>query len=418
MNIELVTKLINKPKEIPSHPELTKEELYYIILAKSENFNYIKNPSEELQLEAVKRNGYAIEFIDNPSEAVQLEAVKQNGVAIQYIKNPSEEVCLEALKSSFYSHQYISDESFTDNVLKAYILNGGNVYRKLKLISKSEKMKLFAIVCDGYNIKHIDNPTDDMKKLAVNVNGKTIRYINNPSEELCIQAIENNFYAYSNLMASQRTNKVNEKFLELYPEDFDKINNPSEELCLKAIELNFKNYTQILSPSHKITVTLLEKNPKNLKFIKKQTTPMCLEMVKKDGLVLQYVKRQTKKICLAAVEQNPEAFEYVKDKFRTTELKTYVIEKCPKMIKTFTLEDIKQSETYIKLALVYRPNLISQLEQTEENCLICINSSPNCLRYISEKAQTTTVCLDAIKKDPEAAEHIKNKNVKNLLGIS
>ncbi|CAI3959092.1 unnamed protein product, partial [Commensalibacter papalotli (ex Botero et al. 2024)] len=43
-------------------------------------------------LEAVKKNGYSIQYIHNPSEAVQLEAVKNDGYSIQYIPNPSEAV--------------------------------------------------------------------------------------------------------------------------------------------------------------------------------------------------------------------------------------------------------------------------------------------------------------------------------------
>ena len=48
--------------------------------------------NEELQLEAVKRNGCSIQFIENPSDELQLAAVKQNGLAIDFIKNPSEEM--------------------------------------------------------------------------------------------------------------------------------------------------------------------------------------------------------------------------------------------------------------------------------------------------------------------------------------
>ena len=47
------------------------------------------------QLEAVKKNGYAIRYIKNPSLEVQLEAVKQNGYAIQYIKISSLETINE-----------------------------------------------------------------------------------------------------------------------------------------------------------------------------------------------------------------------------------------------------------------------------------------------------------------------------------
>ena len=63
---------------------------------------YIKNPSEEVQLAAVNKHGYAIQYIENPSEAVQLAAVNQDGWAIQYIENPSEEVQLAAVKKRWY----------------------------------------------------------------------------------------------------------------------------------------------------------------------------------------------------------------------------------------------------------------------------------------------------------------------------
>ena len=42
---------------------------------------FITNPSEEVQLEAVKRNGYAIQFITNPSHEVQVEAIKQLSIS-------------------------------------------------------------------------------------------------------------------------------------------------------------------------------------------------------------------------------------------------------------------------------------------------------------------------------------------------
>jgi hypothetical protein len=41
----------------------------------------------ELALEAVKRNGYALQYVPEAilTEAVALEAVKQNGYALQYV---------------------------------------------------------------------------------------------------------------------------------------------------------------------------------------------------------------------------------------------------------------------------------------------------------------------------------------------
>lgn len=56
--------LFNVPKSL--HHKFTN------VVSTSE---FIENPSELIQSEAVKENAYAIEFIKNPSELVQLEAL-------------------------------------------------------------------------------------------------------------------------------------------------------------------------------------------------------------------------------------------------------------------------------------------------------------------------------------------------------
>ena len=64
---------------------------------------YINNPSEEVQLAAINRHADAIKYIRNASEQVQLAAVKKDGQVIEYIKNPSEEVQLVAIKNNYSS---------------------------------------------------------------------------------------------------------------------------------------------------------------------------------------------------------------------------------------------------------------------------------------------------------------------------
>ena len=64
----------------------------------------------EAQLEAVKRDCFAIQYIHNPSEYIQLEAVKNYGFAIKYIHNPSEEV-IDFLKNE---HIEVFDEYFEE----------------------------------------------------------------------------------------------------------------------------------------------------------------------------------------------------------------------------------------------------------------------------------------------------------------
>ena len=64
--------------------------------------------SEEVQLEAIKQNVWAIKHMDNPSKRVQLEAVKQDGWVIKCIDKPSEKVQLEAVKQDGWAIKFIS----------------------------------------------------------------------------------------------------------------------------------------------------------------------------------------------------------------------------------------------------------------------------------------------------------------------
>jgi len=64
------------------------------------DWNVCNEQQKAYLLEAVRKDGYAIQYILNPSEQLQLEAVRENGYAIQYILNPSEQV-LKLSKMSF-----------------------------------------------------------------------------------------------------------------------------------------------------------------------------------------------------------------------------------------------------------------------------------------------------------------------------
>ena len=109
-----------------------------------EAVQYLKNPSVQVQLESVGKNGLMIRFIKNPNEQVQLESVRQNGWAIEYIENPSEQAQLESVR------QY------------------------------------------GYAIAYIKNPNEQVQLESVRKDGYAIRYINNPSERVQLEALKQN----------------------------------------------------------------------------------------------------------------------------------------------------------------------------------------------------------------------------------
>jgi len=96
----------NPPPYFPKciKKEWSEKKQIDLVTSVSDGIKFIQNPSENVQLEAVKKYGYAIKYIIEkgivPSEDVQLTAVKQDGNAIQYIKKPSENVQMESIKQT------------------------------------------------------------------------------------------------------------------------------------------------------------------------------------------------------------------------------------------------------------------------------------------------------------------------------
>ena len=149
---------------------------------------FVDNPSEEMQLEAVKQNWYAIVYIKNPSEAVQLEAVKKHGSVIQYIKNPSEAVQLIAVKKNGHGIKYITNPSEAVQLIAV-----GQFSDTIKYITNpSEAVQLAAVKENGYSIRYIKNPSEQVQMKAVEYIADVIKYIKNPSEAVQLAAVKAN----------------------------------------------------------------------------------------------------------------------------------------------------------------------------------------------------------------------------------
>lgn len=74
----------------------------------------IENPSEELQLAAVKFNPMAIKYIKSPTEKVCFEAVSHNGKALKHITNQTVELCKAAVQNDKKALYYVKKECLTE----------------------------------------------------------------------------------------------------------------------------------------------------------------------------------------------------------------------------------------------------------------------------------------------------------------
>jgi hypothetical protein len=120
MDKEKLKNILTKIGQI--NPQYNLEKQVYNV---GKLIQFIQNPSEKVQLAAVKKNPWAIEYIQNPSQEVQLAAVEKNSLSIRFIKNPSEKVQLNAVRKNPNSIQYIKNPTQKVKKTDLHVLSGG-----------------------------------------------------------------------------------------------------------------------------------------------------------------------------------------------------------------------------------------------------------------------------------------------------
>ena len=78
---------------------------------KWDNLSVKKNLSGKEALEAVKQDGYALQFVNEQTPEICLEAVKQYGYALSYVNEQTPEICLEAVKRDGGALSYVNEQT-------------------------------------------------------------------------------------------------------------------------------------------------------------------------------------------------------------------------------------------------------------------------------------------------------------------
>ncbi len=94
--------------------EACAEDLYYNYMIDNE-YEYLNEATEEVQLEEVSKNEMVIKYIENPSEKVQLAALDKWYRSVRYIRNPTEQVQELAIS---YDLSTLSDLRFVTPIEK------------------------------------------------------------------------------------------------------------------------------------------------------------------------------------------------------------------------------------------------------------------------------------------------------------
>ena len=175
--LDIIERSINQDnmlrEEIAEFDEMPEDEQIRLVTRRSRAIRSITDPSEAVQLAAVKGYGLTIQYIENPSEAVQLAAVTENGAALQHIKDPSEAVKLAAVKDDGHAIEYIIDPS--EEIQLAAVMNDPDSIGYIK--DPSEKTKLAAVDRNWYAITYIKDQSPALQILAVMKNPDALEYM-------------------------------------------------------------------------------------------------------------------------------------------------------------------------------------------------------------------------------------------------
>ena len=106
---------------------------------------YVKEQTSEMCLEAVKRDGLTLKFVKEQTPEICLEAVKQNGYALRFVKEQTPEICLEAIKQYGLAFEWVKEQTpLLIHSLKKYNVSIYTVFKKVNRIAISEnEMKIF-----------------------------------------------------------------------------------------------------------------------------------------------------------------------------------------------------------------------------------------------------------------------------------
>ena len=153
-------------------PECTS---LFEIKKKELGFDYTDHDS---CLEAVKQDGWALQYVKDQTEDICLEAVKENGLALKFVKNQTHDICMEAVKRNAYSLKYIKNQS--------------------------KELCLEAVKQNGLALQYVKEQTEDICLEAVKRNGLALQCVKEQTKDICKAAMENNpkaiIYADDNIL--------------------------------------------------------------------------------------------------------------------------------------------------------------------------------------------------------------------------
>ncbi|HID9495110.1 TPA: DUF4116 domain-containing protein, partial [Clostridioides difficile] len=79
---------------------------------------YVKEQTEEICMEAVREDGEALQYVKNQTLKVCIESIRQNKWALEYVKEQTKEICIYALKQDKHLIKYIRNKEEYEDMIR------------------------------------------------------------------------------------------------------------------------------------------------------------------------------------------------------------------------------------------------------------------------------------------------------------
>jgi len=442
------------------------EDLIRLIGENPENIDYIRDPSEELQLKAVTLMPSAIKGITNPTQAVQNRAFKKDPSAIiacfEYgneISNISIENCkdsiikymLESLSAGeniseikdliFNINNYhdidwpeldmireVLDEEYNDDELDETVKSSyGKDYNKadektqIRMVKNgvtgigyirnpSETVQIAAVSVIPQALEYIKKPTDKVKLLAVTLDPHVIQFIKRPSAEILIAALnaDPNIIWHSSLKLrfnNQIINACKDAFIKNILGDMQ---NGDSDLAVDTIE--FLERYKIKWPELSMIRTSLKNDGMiSEAYNDKGQNDKAKNKIEKD-------KNRIIKNFLSALKNDD---QYPLIRYNIKVIRDYGLNwpELDMIEKTMDHDSVNEVKDVSRMFDTDQKDLIAAIKKNvnaikrakvvgEEAQMVAINKDPSYIKYI--KNPTEAVQLAVVKQYPRYVEYIKN----------
>lgn len=146
---------------------------------------FVEKQTLEICMEAVKQNGWALEYVEEQTPEICMEAVKQNGQALLYVKEQTPEICMEAVKQNGLALQDVKKQ--TPEICMEAVKQ--NEWALTYVEEQTSEICMEAVKQNGLALKRVEEQTEEICLMAVHQNGLALQFVENQTPEICMAAV-------------------------------------------------------------------------------------------------------------------------------------------------------------------------------------------------------------------------------------